>query len=141
MHLPRLLLPLLALAVLPACTSDEPERAAFSPPRTADFTGACSVVADDVVELGRLASTLRAETVPGQQVRDGLTAAQDRVAAVAETADAARKPALERLVVATGLVRIQADGAGLRPDVVDGLNDAYDAAVAACTATGTASTG
>jgi hypothetical protein len=131
-----LLAPALALPLLTGCTSSgsaAARPAAFTPPDTKAFTGACAVVADDVVALGRSASDLRGQPSPSVAERDTLKGAQDRVDAVAETADAVRRPALQALVVAAGLVRIQADTGHLEPDTTEDLRKAYAAAVTACT--------
>lgn len=132
-----LLVALLVAPSLAGCTSDQPgtaREAAFRPPDTSAFRGACELVADDLVALGRSAAELRGQDAPSKAARDALATAQDRVDAVAETADATRRPALQKLVVATGLARIQADTGHLEPDTTENLSSAYQAAVTACTA-------
>jgi hypothetical protein len=137
LRLLRPLLPLLLAApLLVSCTSsDGPARpAGFRPPPASSFrAGDCAAIADDLVALGRATYDLRGVASPDQTARDTLLGAQDRVAAIAETADPSVKPALDRVVLTSGLVRIQADTRMLKPEVLDDLRAAYEAAVAACT--------
>lgn len=124
---------LLGAALLVAgCTSD-PDPEAFRPPPPGSLAGGpCDLVADDLVALGRLAFDLRGEPDPGRSAAEALENAQDRVAAVAETADPVVKPALDRLVLTTGLVRLQVDTRMLRDQVLENMDVAYDEAVRAC---------
>lgn len=138
MHLSRLAPVLLAAAlVATGCTSDTEEPEAFRPPPVGALQdGPCALVADDVVELGRLAFDLRGEPAPDQAAADALAAAQDRVAAVAESAEPGVEPALDRLVLTAGLVRIQVATKMLREEVVENMDVAYDDAVRACSGEG-----
>lgn len=131
----RPLLPLLLLApLLGACTSDPPAPARFRPPAQSAFTaGPCALVGPDLVALGRATYALRGVTAPDQAAKDELTSAQDRVDAVAQSADAQVKPALSQVVVMAGLVRIRADTKLLDADTLGDLRTAYDQAVDACT--------
>ena len=133
MRLLRLPATLLAAALLATgCTSD-PEPAAFRPPPAGSIQdGPCALVADDVVALGRLAFELRGVAAPDEASSTALESSQDRIGAVAESADPAVKPALERLVLTAGLVRIQVATAMLRDEVLENMDVAYDDAVRAC---------
>ncbi|MCW2607164.1 MAG: hypothetical protein JWO60_1857, partial [Frankiales bacterium] len=134
-------LPLLLLAVLVAgCTSDDPAAPeAFRPPPSGPLqAGPCSLVADDVVDLGRLTYDLRGVRDPAPADRDRLLGAQERVDAVTETAPAPVAPALRTLVTRTGAVRIQADTRMLDDSTLDALRASYTDAVAACSAGGAA---
>ena len=141
LRLLRPLLPaLLALPLLVGCTSSddapaEPEALRTPGPGAFD-DGPCALVTDDVVELGRLTVDLRGVPAPGQADEDRVLSAQERVAAVAETAPASVKPALDRLVLRAGLIRLQSDTGMLSDDTLDAVREAYDEAVAACTAAG-----
>jgi hypothetical protein len=132
----RPLLPLLLAApLLVSCTSDDPARpAAFRPPPESSFrAGDCSTIATDLIDLGRATYDLRGVAAPDEAARDTLRSAQDRVAAIAETADPTVKPALDRVVLTSGLVRIRADTRLLEPEVLDDLRAAYEQAVKVCT--------
>jgi hypothetical protein len=136
-RLSRPLLPLLLLApLLGACTSDDPPaRATFTPPPASAFAdGPCALVGDDLVALGRATYSLRGVKAPDQAAKDALRTAQDRVDAVAQTADPSVQPALSKVVVMAGLVRIQSDTQLLVDATLDDLRTAYDDAVRACSA-------
>lgn len=134
MRLLRPLLPLLlAVPLLSACSGDADEPAGFRPPAASALAGGgCALVAGDVVAVGRAAHDLEGKATPDPAVRDSLSDAQDRLSAFAETAGPGVKPALDRLVVATGLVRLRLDTKQADPDAVAGMQSAYDEAVAAC---------
>lgn len=143
---PLLVALLLGLAATGCTSSSDDAPARFEPPSAAALAaGPCALVADDLVAVGRLAFALRGVAAPDDAARTALQEAQDRLAAVAESADPAVKPALDRLVVRTGLVRIQADTRMLRDTVLTGMRTSYDDAARACTraraATPTATTG
>ena len=130
LHLPTVLLAAGLLAT--GCTSG-PEPAAFRPPPAGSLDdGPCALVAEDVVALGRLAFELRGVAAPGPGPATALESAQVRVGAVAESADAAVRPALERLVLTTGLVRIEVATRMLRAPVLQNMDVAYGDAVRAC---------
>ena len=140
-----LLAGLLAGTALTACQAVEkgpvatPTPTISQPPPSAFAAGTCSLAADDVLAVGR--DTLRlgdgGDGKVDPAVKDSLRETQDRLAPLAETADAAAGPdvkaALDRLVVAIGLVRVRADGNTYEPALGEGLRTAYDAAVLACT--------
>ena len=130
LRLPTVLLVAVLLAA--ACTSDqEPE--AFRPPPAAPLEdGPCALVAEDVVVLGRTAFELRGVSAPDAASSAAIESAQVRIAAVAETAEPAVKPALDRLVLTAGLVRIQVATKLLRDEVLENMDVAYDSAVRAC---------
>ncbi len=139
MRLLHPLLPaLLALPLLAACTSSGDDATPSGPaplrtPAAGAFDGGpCELVLDDVVDLGRLTEDLRGSTAPEQAEQDRALAAQERLAAVAETAPAAVKPALDQLVTRAGLLRLQADTRMLSDGTLDAVRAAYDAAVDAC---------
>lgn len=133
MRLLRLPTVLLTAALLASgCTSD-PEPETFRPPPAGALEDSpCALVAEDVVVLGRLAFDLRDVDDPDDASASALESAQVRVDAVAESADPAIKPALERLVLTTGLVRIQVATKMLRDEVLKNMDVAYDDAVRAC---------
>jgi ferredoxin len=121
---------LLALPLLlGACSSgpDLPEESSFA-------EGTCRTAAPDVIAVGKALPELGDGPSVDGDVRGSLQDAQDRLAALAETAEPAYKPALDRLVVSIGLVRIRADGNTYQAKIGDGLETSYDEAVEACTA-------
>lgn len=126
--------------LLAGCTSggdDVPAR--FRPPPAAALAaGPCALVADDVVALGRATYDLRGTAEPDQAARDALELSQQRVSAVAETADPTTRAALTALVTRTGAVRIQAATGRLEDDVLTLMRESYEGAVDACTAAGSA---
>lgn len=138
----RLLPPvLLAAALLSGCTSDDaaPAPVTFTPPPPGALDdGPCALAAEDVVVLGRLAVDLRGQASPDQPLRDELRDAQARVSGVADGAGPAVEPALDRLVLRTGAVRIAADTGMLKDETLEALSEAYDEAVGACSADGPA---
>ena len=140
MRLLRLPTVLLAATLLTTgCTSD-PEPEAFRPPPAGSLEdGPCALVAEDVVALGRLAFELRGVTAPAEASATALESAQVRIGGVAESADPAVRPALERLVLTTGLVRIQVATKMLREEVLGNMDVAYDDAVRACSGDGASS--
>ena len=138
MHLPRLAPVLLAAALLATgCTSEPDEPEAFRPPPAGALQdGPCAIVADDVVELGRLAFDLRGVDAPSDADAEALGAAQTRVAGFADAAEPSVKPALDRLVLTGGLVRIQTATGMLREEVLENMAVAYRDAVRACSGEG-----
>lgn len=141
MRTPLLVAALLAGTALTACQAvDEapvatPTPTISQPPSSAFAAGTCSLAAEDVLAVGLDAVRLGdgGDGKVADEVKDSLRQTQDRLAPLAETADATAKPALDRLVVAIGLVRVRADGNTYEPALGEGLRTAYDAAVLACT--------
>ena len=136
-HAPLLLLALLPLAACSdggssAAPSAAPSRSA--PPETAFADGTCRLAAPDVLAVARDADRLGDGPTVEAEVTEALREEQDRLFALAETADAAVRPALDRLVVAIGLVRVRADGNTYEPSLGADLVTAYDAVVRTCTA-------
>ncbi|MDP3713659.1 MAG: hypothetical protein Q8R60_14385 [Mycobacteriales bacterium] len=141
MRTPLLVVALLAGTALTACQAVEktpvatPTPTISQPPSSAFVAGTCSLAAEDVLAVGR--DTVRlgdgGDGKVDPAVKDSLRETQDRLAPLAETADATAKAALDRLVVAIGLVRVRADGNTYEPALGQELRTAYDAAVLACT--------
>lgn len=145
MRTPLLVAALLAGTALTACQTVEkapvatPTPTISQPPSSAFAAGTCSLAAEDVLAAGR--DTVRlgdgGDGKVADEVKDSLRETQDRLAPLAETADATAGPnvkaSLDRLVVAIGLVRVRADGNTYEPALGQELRTAYDAAVLACT--------
>lgn len=129
---------LLSLLLLVGCTSD-PGAPAEPPgpvlPAESSFAeGTCAQVAPDVITIGRALPRLGEGGTVDPQVKDELREAQDRLFAVADTAEPALKPTLDDLVLKIGLVRIRADGNSYETSQGAVLQTAYDATVRTCTA-------
>lgn len=126
---------LLSLPLLLSACSSSSEKPAGPPlpAETAFAEGACRLVAPDVVAVGRALPRLGEGGTVDQPVKDELREAQDRIFAVAETAEPQYAPALQELVVKLGAVRIRADGNTYEPELGDRLQEAYDDVVAVCT--------
>ncbi len=122
-----------AFAVLLAgCTSagDGPE----IPAESAFLEGTCRTAAPDVIAIGRTIPRLGDGGQVDQAVKDELRTAQDGVFALVETAEEPYKPALDELVVSTGVVRIRADGNSYEPDLGGLLRRSYERVLSVCTA-------
>lgn len=129
-----------ALLALLGCTDAEPSATTTTaqpvlsqPPVSAFADGSCALAAEDVLAVGRDSRRLGDGGAVDADVTASLRDAQERLAALAETADARAKAPLDRLVVAIGLVRVRADGNTYEAALGQGLATAYDAAVSACT--------
>lgn len=125
-----------AVLALVACTDAEPTAAPPTlrqPAPSAFAAGTCALAAEDVLAVGRDATRLGDGGTVDAAVSSSLRDAQERLAALAETADTTAKAPLDRLVVAIGLVRVRADGNTYETSLGQGLTTAYDAAVGACT--------
>lgn len=126
---------LCGLALVGCTGGDGDDGPAFSqPPVTAFAEGTCRVVAPDVLEIGRQAQRLGEGGKIEPEVLTALEKAQTALRPVAEGAEPALQPALTRLVVATGLVRLQARVESYKTETGEDLQKTYDDAVAACTA-------
>lgn len=138
----RMSLPLSAVLcglALTACSGSSAGAPAFTqPPESAFAEGTCRTVAPDVLEIGRQARELGdGGTVP-PPVLVALEKAQTALRPVAEGAEPAYQPALSRLVVATGLVRLQGSLDSFKSETGKDLRTAYFDAVAVCTGTASA---
>lgn len=132
MHRTALLLATLVLAA--GCTDSAPTADSADVPPVESFSaGTCSTVAEDVRTLGRLLPRLGDGPQVEAEALASLRASQDGLRAVAEGAEPAVKPALDRLAVAVGLVRIRATGNTYEPFLGEDALKAYDALVKVCT--------
>lgn len=100
--------------------------------------GTCRTVAEDVRTLGRLLSGLGDGPEVDAEVLAALRESQDALRAVAEGAEPSVKPALDRLSVATGLVRIRATGNSYEPVLGERALEAYEGVLDVCTGPGAA---
>lgn len=126
------------LVALAACTDDPAAPAATAltqPPETAFREGSCRVAAPDVLALGRDAARLGDGPMVPEDVGVSMADAQGRLAELQEGVEAELSPAFIELVVATGFVRIRADGNTYERDLGARMSNAYDALVALCTGT------
>ncbi len=120
---------LLALPLLlGACSSgpDLPKESAFA-------QGTCRTAAPDVIAVGAALPELGDGPKVDADLRSSLQEAQDRLSALAETAEPTYKPALDALVLSIGLVRIRADGNTYEPALGKDLQASYDKLVKICT--------
>lgn len=127
---------LLALVLLAGCTSSggDDEPAAVPLPAESSFAeGTCRQAAPDVLAVGGALPRLGDGGDVEQDVKDELREAQDRIFALAETAEPVYKPALDELVLALGIVRVRADGNTYETSQGELLKDAYEDVVEVCT--------
>lgn len=143
----RLLLPVLATALaapaLIACSADnaETDKGPPLPAESSFIEGTCRTAAPDILAVGRDIPRFDETGDSGadgslpQEVRDSLRDAQERLFALAETAEPQYKSALDVFVVQIGAVRIRADGNEYTPDIGAQLTKDYQAVLDACTDT------
>lgn len=124
------LLPVAALTLAAACSTGS----GFAQPAVSAFTaGTCRVVAPDVLQIGRIGHRLGSGPEVGAAAVAKLTSAQDGLRQVAAGAEPALQPALSNLVVAVGLVRLQARLGSYHRAQGDNLMARYRDAVRVCT--------
>ncbi len=122
---------LLSALVLAGCSGSSDSGSAPLPSAFAD--GTCRTVASDVLELGRQADRLgKGGEVPAD-VLESLAKAQSSIRPLVEAAEPAYKPALQKLVVAAGLVRLEAKVGSYQPKTGAGLKKSYASVVDVCT--------
>lgn len=131
---PAALVPLVLLAA--ACSGSS--AGGPSLPAASAFTaGTCRTVATDLLQIARDARRLgKGGNVDGK-VLDTLTRAQGVVMQIAPGAEPAYKPALSKLVVSVGLIRLQAGVGSYRVEQGAILQRDAAAAISACTASST----
>ncbi len=135
MRLPVSLSVLLCGLAVTACSGSSSGPAPFQqPPVSAFAEGTCRTVAPDVLAIGKQAQALGEGGAVDKAVVTALEQAQTSLRPLVEGAEPAYQPALMRLVVATGLVRLQASLDSYKPETGQDLQTSYDGAVAACTA-------
>jgi hypothetical protein len=116
---------LLALALAGCTSSDVPDEDDFA-------AGTCRTAAPDVRAVGEAIPRLGDGGKVDEDVRDELREAQDRLAALADGAEAELKPDLQGLVEAIGIVRIRADGNTYESAQGEALTRAYERVLDAC---------
>ena len=131
-------LPLLALGtcvlVTAGCSGGKDDDEGPKQPAASSFAeGTCREIASDVLLIGREARALGDGPEVDRERLKRLDAAQGRVRALAEAAEPAYKPAMDKLVVAVGLVRLQGQVGRYKPEQGANLQQSYDAVVDACT--------
>ncbi|MCW2614580.1 MAG: hypothetical protein JWN08_1574 [Frankiales bacterium] len=132
---------LIASVLLTGCSSpsssssvpDASPSAAPLPAETDFAEGTCRVAAPDVLAVARALPRLGDGGEVAADVRDELRVAQDRVFALAETAEPEVKTALDGLVTDLAIVRIRADSNTYETPLGDGLREAYEDVVEVCT--------
>lgn len=130
----RTLAVLVPLALLAAGCGGSSTSGPTLPAVSAFRAGTCRVVAPDVLQIARDARRLgKGGDVPAQ-VLTSLASAQDRVKQVAPGAEPAYQPALTRLVVSVGLIRLQSGVGSYRTSQGQILQHDDAAVIAACTA-------
>jgi len=131
-----------ALAVcvpaLTACSgdsdsSDDGPTTPKQPAESAFAEGTCRSIAPDVLSIGKDARRLGKGGEVDKDILASLEQAQTRLRAVVEGAEATYKPALEKVVVAVGLVRFQAEAGRYQPMTGANLVTSYDAVIDVCT--------
>ena len=122
-------------ALLTACSgSSAGASAGPKQPAASTFAaGTCRTAAPDILEIGKDAYRLGKGPEIAKPVVASLTSAQDRLSAISDAAEPAYKPAFTQLVVAVGLIRLQAHVGSYRQQQGDHLVSSYDAVVTACT--------
>ncbi len=123
--------------VLAGCSGSSD--AAKAPAASSFAEGTCRTVAPDVLELGRDASRLGDGGEVPAEVLSSLEKAQTNIRPLVEAAEPTYKPALDKLVIAVGLVRLQARVGTYRVETGDNLTKAYELAVQACTTSSSSS--
>jgi hypothetical protein len=103
------------------------------PAESAFAEGTCRSIAPDVLSIGKDARSLGDGGEVDKDVLTRLEQAQTRLRAVVEGAEPAYKPAIDKLVVAVGLVRFQAKPGRYQPQTGDNLVASYDGVVDVCT--------
>jgi hypothetical protein len=118
-------------AVLAGCGSgsDGPKQ----PAAGAFAAGTCRVAAPDVLALGRGASKLGKGPEIPSAMETSMAAAQRRLQSVTDGAEPAYQPALRKLVVAVGLVRLRAHTGTYVTSLGKDVTSAYDGVLAVCT--------
>ena len=96
--------------------------------------GACRLHAPEVLAVGREANGLGTGAPPAQDARDRLEQNQQALGNASAGFDLATRPAVDRLVVEIGLVRLRADSHSYTPDLAQALAKAYQEVVTPCTA-------
>ncbi|GAC1440624.1 MAG: hypothetical protein NVS3B26_10400 [Mycobacteriales bacterium] len=126
-------LPLLfAVTAVAACSSSS--ASGLKQPAVSAFTaGTCRVAAPDVLQIGRAASRLPAKGAPSGSVMDSLATAQGRLRQLEPGAEATYQPALSKLIVTVGLIRLSSGVGSYRPEQGATLRADYAAVVKVCT--------
>lgn len=109
--------------------SEAPRR----PPVSAFTEGTCRTAAPELLQISNDAGRLGSGGEVDKSVIASLTSAQDQLDAMAQAAEPPYKPALTKLVVSVGLVRLQARVGTYRTDQGAQLQRDVDAAIAVCT--------
>lgn len=123
---------LLGALVLAGCSGSSDGGSAPLLP-SAFAAGTCRTVATDVIELGRQADRLGKGGEVPVDVLESLEKAQSSIRPLVEAAEPAYKPALQNLVVAAGLVRLEAKVGSYKPATGEGLKASYAKVVDVCT--------
>ena len=136
MRAPASYLLLLCAAALVGCSnsnSSTPTARFSQPPVTAFAEGTCRTVASDILSLGSSARRLGNGGEVDPAVLTELEQAQGNLRPLVEAAEPTYKPALDKLVIAAGLVRLQARVGNYQAATGDNLKKTYAAAVDVCT--------
>lgn len=121
---------------LSACSGsdDAPPRTSVPLPAESSFAeGTCRVAAPDILAIGRQIDQLGNGPTVDKAVKDELRDAQQRLAELATAAEPLYKPALDKLVVTVGGVRIRADGNVYDQELSKQLAQDYRGALDVCT--------
>ena len=124
---------LLCAAFLSACSGSSGDSGPKQPATSAFAEGTCRTAAPDILEIGRNAYRLGKGPEIAKPVVESLTSAQDRLSTISDAAEPAYRPALTQLVVAVGLIRLQAHVGSYHQQQGDHLVSSYNAVVTACT--------
>jgi len=135
MRIPAPLVLAVCALALTACSgdSDKGPTTPKQPAVSAFAEGTCRSIAPDVLSIGKDARSLGDGGEVDKDVLASLEEAQTRLRAIVEGAEPAYKPAIDKLVVAVGLVRFQAKAGRYQPQTGDNLVTSYDGLVDVCT--------
>lgn len=127
----RTVLVVLALTAAAGCAAhdDGPKQ-----PAASTFTdGTCRVAAPDVLAIGRDAGKLGKGPEISSAMESSMATAQRRLQTLADSAEPTYEPALRKLVVAVGIVRLRAHTGSYATSLGKDVVSAYDGVLAVCT--------
>ena len=105
---PALVCLLVSGLALSACGGSSAGSGPSQPPASAFSEGTCRTIAPDVLQIARDSYRLGKGPEVAKPVLERLTASQARLRTIADGVEPAYAPALSKLVIAVGLVRLQA---------------------------------
>ena len=123
---------LIAVTAVAGCSSSS--ASGLKQPAVSAFTaGTCRVAAPDILQTGRAAYRLPGKGQPSSSVLADLASAQGRLRQLEPGAEPAYRPALSKLIVTVGLIRLSSGVGSYQPAQATTLRADYTAAVKTCT--------